>query len=103
LIQGGHATAVAIINLMQQTFKAIAPERILNDNDAIIGHCLLHDQIRLPHRRSKYSHRATMINARGSMPFMDDYTPHVCGRVIQSSGPVYIKTSFLFLGGRVLL
>jgi hypothetical protein len=29
LVTGGHAAAVAVVNLMQQTFKAIAPTRIL--------------------------------------------------------------------------
>jgi hypothetical protein len=29
LVKGGHAAAAAVVNLMQQTFKAIAPTRIL--------------------------------------------------------------------------
>jgi hypothetical protein len=31
LVSGGHAAAVAVVNLMQQTFKAIAPKDIVAD------------------------------------------------------------------------
>ena len=31
LVKGGHAAAVAVVNLMQQTFKAIAPKDIIAD------------------------------------------------------------------------